>query len=368
MTQRDRRLLLGFSTGIVLAMVGAYLFFTLSNASYTLGCDYLAYDAAARRWLVGGAPYDLSITQTGSCGTYQYPPAFLLAIAPLTWLSPEAATWVWIGICVVCLFGAVALMPVPFEVRLVTLALAGTSWPMMFAIKVGALGPLLLLVFVLAWRWLDRPLRLALSVGIGALVKLQPALLLLWMALTGRWRAMLMTIGIGAVVLTAGFLLDGRSWLDFFTVTRTLSGSALAVPANFAPASIAYFAGASEGLAQAIGVAHTLGVLILVVIASRRADGDASLLVTAVASQIVSPVMWDHYIVVLFLPIAWLLARRQYWVLAIGVALNAMFVLLVPPILYVVAMDAVMVAVTWVGWTRSAVREPAVLRQVAPLP
>ena len=39
--------------------------------------------------------------------------------------------------------------------------------------------------------------------------------------------------------------------------------------------------------------------------------------------------MWDHYALVLFLPIAWLLARRQWWALVIAMGLNATFVLLV---------------------------------------
>ena len=66
----------------VALLVGVYLYYTLSNASYTLGCDYLAYDDAARRWLAGARPYDLSITSTGDCGTYQYPPAFMLLVLP----------------------------------------------------------------------------------------------------------------------------------------------------------------------------------------------------------------------------------------------------------------------------------------------
>ncbi len=101
--------------------------------------------------------------------------------------------------------------------------------------------------------------------------------------------------------------------------------------ANFAPASIAYFAGASPAAAQAVGAVHTVAVLLVVVVASRRCTSDASLLVTAVASQVVSPVMWDPHAVVLFLPIAWLLARRQWWALLIGVGLNAMLILVIPP-------------------------------------
>ena len=73
------------------------------------------------------------------------------------------------------------------------------------------------------------------------------------------------------------------------------------------------------------------------------------MLVAAVASQIVAPVMWDHYAMVLFLPMAWLLERRQFWALVVGVAFNATFILWVPPIAYVVFMDVMMVAVAYVG-------------------
>jgi hypothetical protein len=59
--------------------------------------------------------------------------------------------------------------------------------------------------------------------------------------------------------------------------------------------------------------------------------------------------MWDHYAMVLFLPMAWLLERRQVWALVVGVAFNATFILWVPPIAYVVFMDVMMVAVAYVG-------------------
>ena len=136
---------------------------------------------------------------------------------------------------------------------------------------------------------------------------------------------------------------------------RTISGNAVAVPANFAPASIALRYGAPVDLAQAFGFVHTVAVLVLVVIAARRATPDASLLLAAVASQIVSPVMWDHYAMVLFLPLAWLLAKGQRWVIIVGAAFNAMFILLIPPVFYVVAIDLTMVALLWVGRRRDAV-------------
>ncbi len=353
-TARTERFVLLAGLVVILAVAGGYLFFTLSNASYTLGCDYLTYDAAARRWVAGEAMYDLSITTTGECGIYQYPPSFLALVLPFTILPPEAATWAWIAGCVACVLAAVALMPVSTPVRLVTLALAGTSWPVLFAVKVGAAGPLLLLLFAAAWRWLDRPVPLGSTVAVGALAKLQPGLLLAWMALTGRWRAFIVSASIGFAVVALGFVADRQSWTDFFTVVRTLSGTALEAPANFAPGSLAMrWFGMSPDAARVAGTVHTLLVLALVVVSARRSTADASLLVAVVASQIVAPVMWDHYAMVLFLPMAWLLERRHAWALAIGIAFNAMFVLWVPPLAYVALMDGTMLAVAFLGRRRT---------------
>lgn len=362
MSHRERAVFLSMATVLVLGVVGAYLFYTLSNASYTLGCDYLTYDDAVRAWLAGTSPYDLSITTTGECGTFQYPPAFMLLVAPFALLPPDGALWAWIALSVACLVGAMALMPVSPEVRLVTLVLAGTSWPVLFAIKVGAMAPFLLLVFAAAWRWRDRPGPLGVIAAAGTLAKLQPALLFVWMLLTGRRRALVAGLAVLGLVVGGMVLLDAQAWIDFATVVRMLSGSAIEVPANMAPASVAFHLGVPEGSARVLGAVHTVLVLGLVVLAAWRIPSDGSLLVAAVASQVVAPVLWDHYAAVVFLPVAWLLVQRQWWALVVAVAFNAMFVLVVPPELTVVLLDATMVGVVLVGW-----RAGAGIRGVAPV-
>ena len=42
-------------------------------------------------------------------------------------------------------------------------------------------------------------------------------------------------------------------------------------------------------------------------------------MVTAVASQLVSPIIWAHYAVILLLPVALLLERRQWWAAALPI-------------------------------------------------
>ncbi len=344
---RDR----GISPGQAIAAAGVlavfvlYLALTLAAASYTLGCDYLAYDGAARAWLAGRTPYDTAVTAAGSCGTYQYPPPFLLLIVPLTVLPPAAATWVFIIASAVCLPLAVLAMPVPAPARIVTLALAGTSWPVLFAVKVGALGPFLFLLFALAWRWLDRPARLAAVTALGTFAKVLPGLLGLWMLLTGRYRAASITVGIGVVVALPWLLLQPAVWWDYLAVERTITATVTSVPANFSPASLLFFAGIPMAAAQALGALHTIAVLALVVLIARRGSPDASLVVTAVASQVAAPVLWDHYTVVLFLAVAWLVSRRQLWVVIPAVAMNATFIAWLPPLTWVGSLDLAMVGV-----------------------
>jgi alpha-1,2-mannosyltransferase len=338
------------ASGGVLALYLVYLGLTLATASYTLGCDYLAYDGAARLWLSGQTPYDVHVASAGSCGTYQYPPPFLLLAAPFTLLSPSAATWAFIAGLSLCIPLAVLAMPVPGPARLVTLGLAGASWPVLFAIKVGALGPLLLLLFSLAWRWLDRPARSATATAIGAFAKVLPALLGVWMLLTERWRAAAIASCIAVVVAVPWLLLQPGVWLDYVSIERTIAESVTSVPANVAPASLVYFAGMPMATSQWVGAAHTIAVLALVVFTARRGSADASLVVAAIASQVIAPVLWDHYAVVLFLAVAWLAARRQWWILVPALAMNATFVAWFPPILWVGSMDLAMVGVAGVDW------------------
>ena len=74
---------------IILAVVVAYIAFGLTTASNTLGCDFSAYYAAARHWFAGQPIYDLTVSSTGSCGTYQYPPTFVLVAAASAALADQ---------------------------------------------------------------------------------------------------------------------------------------------------------------------------------------------------------------------------------------------------------------------------------------
>ena len=80
-------------------------------------------------------------------------------------------------------------------------------------------------------------------------------------------------------------------------------------------------------------------------------------LTAVTASQLLSPVLWDHYAMLLLLPTAWLLDRRQWWAVAIPLATSIVLTGL-PPVVYPVAFWVALVAPIVVG-ARSAGPLPA---------
>jgi len=307
-----------------------------AQSAGTLGFDFLAYHQAANRVLAGERLYDPTVQQTGGFGLFYYPPPFVLAVLPFGLVPAATATWLWIGASMAMLVAGVALLPVRVTVRWATLLLAGLSWPVAYALKLGQVGPLLFLLFAIGWRWLDRPLAVGAAGALGAIVKIQPGLILVWALLTSRLRAVLLG---GAILVAAGVLatvaLGGIGvWQDYVALIRNVSDP-ITTPHNFTPGAAAYQAGVPAGLATAIQLLSSILVVAAVILAALRAPADASLLVAIVASQLLSPVLWDHYAMLLLLPVAWLLERRQWWAVLIPLVTSAVtLVVSLPAIIY----------------------------------
>jgi alpha-1,2-mannosyltransferase len=227
----------------------------------------------------------------------------------------------------------VALLPVSRDVRWLVVLLAGLSWPFAYAVKLGQVGPILFLCFAVGWRWMDRPARLGLAMAIGTVVKLQPAILFVWAGLTRRWAAI--GIGLGALVaaaIVASAIGGLDAWSAWLTILRSISAP-ITTPHNFTPGAIAYQAGLSEGAATAVQGLNTIVVLGLVGWTALRASPAVGYLTAVTASQLLSPVLWDHYALLLLLPTAWLLDRGLWWALAIPLS-TAIFLIWLPPIVY----------------------------------
>lgn len=339
------------AVGVFVVFVGVAIAVAAWNGS--LGFDFLAYHEAARRILGGHQLYDLSIHSAGGFGLFYYPPPFAVLILPFALLAPAVATWLWTAAIVTAFFAGVALMPVRAWVRWATILLTGLSWPFAYAVKLGQVGPILFLLFAIGWRWMDRPRVLGTSIALGALIKIQPGLLLLWAAASRRLAAVAVAVAVGLVALVAATVPTGGvgTWLDYTTMLRNVSDP-IATPHNFTAGAIAYQLGAGNAAAAVIQLTVSLLVIGAVVVSARIATPAASYLVAVIASQLLSPVLWDHYAMLLLLPVAWLLERGQRWAVVIPLATSTLLISITPPAAYPIAFGAALVAVFVVGTSR----------------
>lgn len=292
----------------------------LAIAGATLGYDYRAYAGAAERILAGQPLYDTGVSVAGGFAIYLYPPPFAIAMLPFAMLPEPLGLALWLTLLVSAFVAGVAVLPVRLEVRWLVVLLAGLSWPFLYSIKLGQVGPLLFLAFAVGWRWRDRAAILGAAMASGALIKVQPAILFLWALVTGRRRSVLVGLAVGAVAsATAASLLGPATWLDYAELLRRVS-SPVTTPHNFTPGAIAFQLGVPEGAAAVLQVAAMALALVITVAAWIRLDAEASLVVTAVASQLLSPLLWDHYAMLLLLPTALLLERGHRWAVVVPLA------------------------------------------------
>ena len=338
---------------------------TLGAAGQTLGFDFLAYHQAAVRLLAGQPLYDMSFTATGGFGLFYYPPTFAPLIVPLGLLSAAAATWTWIALSIAVFLAGVALLPVSRSVRWWLILLAGLSFPFVYAVKLGQVGPILFGLFALGWRSLDEPVRLGLSGALGAAIKLQPGLVLVWALLTRRFDAVVIGTAVLVVLAGAAMAMAGvGAWADFLTLLRTVSDP-IATEHNFTPGAVAFQLGVPVATASWIQFASTAGVVVALLVAVRACSSEASYLVAVVASQLVSPILWDHYAMLLLLPVAYLLAAGRWWALAIPLVTAWPLVDVTPPIVYPIVFWVTLLATLFVGRSERRSRPSATQAAVA---
>ena len=298
------------SVSLLVLMLGL----VLASAGKTLGYDYTCYEAAARHLVDGKPIYDNAFSiSVGTCpGTYTYPPAFAAALVP--WLLfGGAAAGLWCVAMAACFVAGAALLPVRRDVRWLVIVVAALDWPLLYAVKLGQVEPLLFLGFAAAWRWMDRPEVVGVATALGALVKVQPGLLGVWALATRRYRAVGVAVVVGVAAAAAATLITGpAAWATYVDLLRGLGGT-LTVAHNFAPGAVAHLAGASDGVATAVQLGSMAVAAAAALAAWRWASPVASLQVTIVVSQLLSAPLRDHYAVLLLLPVAWLVGRGRKW-------------------------------------------------------
>jgi hypothetical protein len=282
----------------------------------------------------------------------------VLLAAPLAVLDPALAAWIFTALLVMTYAAAVAILPVSRNIRWVILLLGGLSWPLVYAIKLGQVGPIILFTFAVGWRWMDRPWRLGVATAVGTAIKIQPALLFGWALLTGHRRAVVLGLAVLAVLALLATIVAGpTSWVDQATLLARVS-KPIDTPHNFTPGRVAFETGLGVTAAWAIQVANWALVAAVVLWATLRCTPAASYLAVVVASQLISPILWDHYALMLLLPVAWLLSRGHRWAVLIPLATSVLLVEVIPPITYAICYWVTLLALVFEGRTRPLPQQP----------
>ncbi|MGZ6257684.1 MAG: glycosyltransferase family 87 protein [Candidatus Limnocylindrales bacterium] len=310
----DRATLVALLLGaLAVLFLLAVLPFFRTTSGY--GYDLAAYTAAAARVAAGGTPYQPETLSgpfsAGPAGLYLYAPPLSIALAPFAGLpfATVAAGW-WI-LRVALLALACLLLPVPPWIRGTLLFVAALSYPVLLDLNLGNVSIVVLLLTVCAWRWLDRPAG-AIAVAVSLALRPTLAVLPIWSLLRRQWRSVAWTAGAGLVLigLTLPFVGLG-GYRDYLTVVRNLS-DLTGVPRNVDLGSAALLLGLSPALAQlALFVGYGLGILAIAL--GLRRDRATGFVMTVMASLLLAPLLWVHYLVALILPAALLAARGYRW-------------------------------------------------------
>lgn len=334
---------------------------------------------------------------------YLYPPIVAYLLSPFTlWLPFGVATRLVLvanvfalaltAVAAADLFHRPLLRPVPLALFLTAVAL---TTPFQYALALGQTTPLVLAA-VLGGVWLERrgrPVAGGALLALAAVIKLTPALLLVWWLLRRRWRAVggfALGVGLAGGLGLAAMGLDVH--IEWITNLRRVSGAGLAafnvqsVPAWLIASDLGPGAAltwevfplpAWVSLASAaVGAALTVGYLARGLRTRLRPDPAGGDLTadpaegTVIAGLLLVPLLasnvsWTHYYLALMVPMIVLLRSPRS---ALGwVLLGAIWLLNVEPL----AMEPMHPALTAVTFTRSHLLSGllvAVALLVAPLP
>jgi hypothetical protein len=261
--------------------------------------DFDIFRAAALSVIHGRSPYvPATAAALAHFDKFVYPPVAALPFAPLAVLPLEVERMVMFLAALAALLGALRLLGVK-DWRCYSVAVV--SAPALNSLALGALTSFLLLGAALAWRYRDRPAVTAAATACAALVKLFLWPLAIWLVATRRWRAAGICAVFGAVLLIGGWaVIDFAGMRSYPTLVHVLGQ--LEAPVSY---SVVAFLGLGGRGATVVTVVLSLGAVAAVVLAARGPDGDRRAFTVAVlVSLVATPLLWLHYLVLLFVPIA----------------------------------------------------------------
>lgn len=293
--RRERAVGLAGALGALLLIAVFYLPLT---GVYDLD-DFLRAGSAV---LHGRNPYPaVGTAEVYSGSAFVYPYLYSWLFAPLAALPVGVGEAVGVGLMAIAVaFTASWVRPRQPAVPALVLMTAFT----VTGLQLGSLSPLLLAGLIGLWLLRDRPVLFALLAAplLAAKVFLLPVLL--WPLLTRRFRALgLTSIGI-IILLGLGFGVGPLGAHDYLRLLSSLGAHEAA--AGMGLISRLRAVGTGPQLAQGAALVAAIGLVTLAWRRSRQQPERADALLfgaAVVASLLLTPVLWSHYLALLLAPL-----------------------------------------------------------------
>ena len=261
--------------------------------------DFGIFRAAALAVVHGRSPYVAATPAAlAHFNKFVYPPVSALVLAPIAELPPEVGRAIICVGALAAIVGALRLLHVE-DWRCYGVALV--SAPAINSLALGALTSFLLLGAALAWRYRDRTVVAAVVVALTAVLKLFLWPLGVWLLATRRWRSAVVAAVVAVVLLVGSWAVIGFAGLRSYpTLLHVLER--IEAPVSY---SIVALIGLRGGAETAVTLVLAVVLAVAVVLAARTPDGDRRGFVAAVLAAVVAtPLLWLHYLLLLFVPIA----------------------------------------------------------------
>ena len=261
--------------------------------------DWEIFRSAAHSVVHGRSPFPPATPAALAHGdTYVYPPITALLLTPLAFLPVVAGKALFLVLALGCVLLALRLLGVR-DWRCYGLALL--TAPVVDTLSLGAISSMLLLGVALVWRYRDRPVVAGAVTAATAVAKLFVWPLFVWLLATRRFRAALVSAVAAVILLVGGWAVIGFAGLGGYPHLLRVLTTVEAAKSYSLAGLLRVDGGAATALSGLLAIAVIGGIFL----AARGPDGDRRALVIALAGALLAtPVLWLHYLDLLFVPIA----------------------------------------------------------------
>jgi len=284
-----------------------------------LGWDFRVFYDASRHYLAGESPYPgHTLAALADKQQFVYPAPMAALLVPLAVLPYQLALVIWLVASVAAYAVTLRLLGVRDRRCFGALFLL---LPVQYSVRLGTLMPILMLLLAVLWRYRDRRVTAAVVAAVLAVSKLFLFPLLVWLVVTRRFRTAAIACAVSAGMCLLAWLPLGLSSIGTYaSLVHTLS--AYEQTFSLSVTSLGLASGLSAG--QAMLVATIIGLaLIAWAAAAGRSDDFLAFRLALAASFVLTPIVWDHYYILLVVPLALRWPRLSgVWFLAMWINLD----------------------------------------------